>query len=81
MKFFFQGELSAQDEDDVLQELDQLVAAEEDNIVLPEVPTENVILPEVPTEEPSTEKTRVKEKQKVAMEAAQHYFCLQFGNE
>ena len=46
------------------------MAAEEDNIVLPEVPTENVILPEVPTEEPSTEKTRVKEKQKVAMEAA-----------
>lgn len=65
------GELTAEDEDDVLLELDQLVAAEEEDVVLPEVPTENVILPEVPTEEPSKEKTRqVKERQKVAMEAA-----------
>ena len=43
---------------------------EEETVVLPEVPTENVILPEVPMEEPSTEKNRVKERQKVAMEAA-----------
>ena len=40
------GQLSPEDEDDVLQELDQLVsaeaaeAAEEENVTLPEVPTE-----------------------------------------
>ena len=65
------GQLSAEDEDDVLQELDDLVAAEANEAEV----EEDVTLPEVPTEEPtSTENLVVKEKktqnQKVAMEAA-----------
>ena len=72
------GQLSAEDEDDVLQELDDLVAAEaeanEAEAIEAEV-EDDVTLPEVPTEEPtSTENLVVKEKktqkQKVAMEAA-----------
>lgn len=72
------GQLSAEDEDDVLQELDDLVAAEAEanEAEANEAEVEDdVTLPEVPTEEPtSTENLVVKEKktqkQKVAMEAA-----------
>ena len=65
------GQLSAQDEDDVLAELDELVAAEANEAEV----EKDITLPEVPTEEPaSTENPVVKEKktqkQKVAMEAA-----------
>ena len=63
------GQLSAEDEDDVLAELDELVAAEANEAEV----EKDITLPEVPTEEPaSTENPVVKEKkkQKVAMEAA-----------
>ena len=66
------GQLSAEDEDDVLQELDDLVAAEaneaevEEDVTLPEVPTEEPNL----TENPKVVKEKKTQKQKVAMEAA-----------
>jgi charged multivesicular body protein 6 len=65
------GQLSAEDEDDVLAELDELVAAEANEAEV----EKDITLPEVPTEEPaSTEnpvvKEKKKQKQKVAMEAA-----------
>ena len=66
------GQLSAEDEDDVLQELDDLVAAEaneaevEEDVTLPEVPTEEP----TSTENPKAVKEKNTQKQKVAMEAA-----------
>ena len=66
------GQLSTEDEDEVLKELDDLVAAEASEAKAGS--EEDINLPEVPTEDPSSEENKIKEKkpqkQKVAMEAA-----------
>ncbi|XP_065347223.1 charged multivesicular body protein 6 [Cloeon dipterum] len=65
------GALTQEDEDDVEAELEALISVTEPAKTLPDVPMEepegDVELPEVPSEEP---KAPVREKKKIAMEAA-----------